>query len=62
MTVYYVELTKIDSFGSEVEADSLEEAQDKVLLMAPGSPTDWTVSYSAEVQRFRPELGAAEIL
>lgn len=64
MTAYYVELRKTyrDSYGSEVIADSEEEAQNKVLMMAPGSPDDWEVADTQEVKRFDQERGSAEIL
>jgi hypothetical protein len=64
MTAYYVGLRKIyrDSYGSEVIADSEEEAQNKVLLMAPGSPDDWEVTETQTVRLFGTDAGAAEIL
>lgn len=66
MTVWYVELEKICSYGSEVEADTEEDAQDQVIKWAGGDPRDWKITESHEVPRHGAtvdvEVGADKIL
>lgn len=57
-TVYYVEMSKIVYYNGEFEADTPEEAQNEILLMAGGDPRDWTILTTQEVKRFEIEPGS----
>jgi len=51
MKTWYVEVEKICSYGSEVTAESEEDAQDQVIKWAGGDPRDWKITESHEVER-----------